>query len=610
MKKKVLVFLFVAMLMIFAFATACAGDAPAPVAPDAPADVAAPAATPAPDAADDDPAPAVTGGDGLGYRFAIHSDTPTMNAHNSMWIVTGDIHAFVHSGLFRRVPTPDRMSSHIIPDIASELPFTVDEEGLVWHIPLRPYARFHNGTPITAHTFEQSYQFLLDPLLVNAMANFLIQGNIRILNAMSYFTQDPPTTWEEVGIRAVDDHTLEIITEAPFHQHQVMTHFLDRSTMPVYIEFYESGMNESRTETTYGSTHDQFMGAGPFFFDDWIPDGAHVFSRNPDHWLAEHFNFDRVQITIVPDAGARMQLFLAGEIDIHGLGLADFVQFQDDPRLRVSTGVMPTHIEINNLNEDNPILQTLDFRRALQWGVDRATISTLTHLPGQAVYIGPEAGAFLGDGTFFRDTPQGQRHVPPNYGFDPERSRAYFDSAIAEAGVDFVTIRFLYGEASDQFRVIGEFLQQTLPELWGADRFEFVLQAAPTATIGAQRNWRETTDWDLSIEGWGTIQQRDFPHQAFHHMIPYASRPNPFMPDTFLEAWHRGQALASEIPMNVEALLEIAAELEYLWMYYVINVPVLQNKGFTLVSERIETGMDRFMPGIGWGFMFGREAEQ
>ena len=586
MKKMISAFLLMTMLFVLTFVTACGEGGGA------------------------GRAPAAAGGDGLGYRFTWTADATTLNPHATVSLATADLHAWTNSGLFRRVPTPDRNNSHIIPDIASGPPVSVDADGLVWHIPLRPYAVFHNGTPITAHTFEQSFRWLLSPRLVNLMANFLYggAGSIVIQNGRQYFTQDPPTAWEDVGIRAVDDHTLEIITTRPFRQDQVMSHFLDRSTMPVYIELYAAGMNADGTETTYGTTLDNFMSAGPFFYDTWVVDAEHIFIRNPDHWLAEHFHFDRVSIRIVPDAGARMLLFEAGEIDLVPIELAQFVQFQDDPRIRFLTGVMPTHIDINNLNEDQPILQTLDFRRALQWGIDRASISILTNMPAQPTYIGPEAGTFMGDGTPFRNTPQGQLNWPPNYGFDPVRSRAYFDAALAEAGVDFVSLRWLYSDANAAHRVAGEFLEQHLPQIWGADRFELILQSAPSATVGSQRNWRETVDFDITITAWATAAQRLFPHQAFTHMISPASRPNPFLPDTFLEAWHRAQELTAEIPLNYTALLDAAAELEAIWMYYVINVPVWQGVTFNLVSERIETGMNHFMPAIGFGMMFGREA--
>ena len=583
MKKKLSALLLAAIMVFPLFATGCETD-----------EVAAP--------------PAGNGEFGGHYRVAWTGDTTTLNAQASTAIIVGDVHVWTNSGLFRRVPSECRTTSQLIGDIASGPPVTVDEEGNVWHISIRPYAQFHNGTPITAHTFVQSYQFLLSPVLLNAMAHFLYGGQIDILNARAYFIGEIDD-WDEVGIRAYDDHTLEIVTPRPFRVDQVMTHFLDRSVMPVYVEWYEAGIGEDGTTTTWGTTLDNWMGAGPYFHETWVPDAVHVFRRNPDHWLADLFHFETVTIRIVPDPTARLQLFENGEIDLLSLTAAQFPQFADDPRLRHGTGTMPTHIDINTLNEDQPILQNVNFRRAMFWAIDRVVVANITNQEPIATYIGPEAGAFFRDGTPYRSMPEAIANNPPNYGFDPDLARQYFDLAMEEEGLDFVSLEFLFSDGNENHRLFAEIIEQAWPEIFGADRFELVLRAAPAAGIGAMRNWRLTTDWDLTIVGWGTVQQRNFPHQAFTHMISPASRPNPFLPDTFLERWHVAQEMTGHVPLDYQGLIEIAAELEAMWMYYVVNIPVWQNVTFAVHAERLQPAMNTFVPAIGWGIMFGRIVE-
>ena len=603
MKKRTIVTLMVALLGVMVFATGCTND-PAPPAVTPAETTTAPTTTttttePAPPVVEVDHGPAE-------YRFTMNGDTTTLNAHATTSLIPQTIYNWTHSGLFRRAPHPDGHTSIIVPDLAASEPISMDAEGLVWHIPIRPYAQWHNGTPINAHTFEYSWRMQIDPLLINQMANFLFGLTIEIQNGREYFTQDPPTDWEDVGIRVVDDYTLEIITTRPFRVEEVMTTFLDRSTFPVYEELYEAGMNADRTLTSFGTTLDEFMSAGPFFYVEWVPDALHVFHRNPDHWLAHLFHYDIVTIRVVPDAGARLQLFELGEVDFFDVPAAMIPQFMDDPRLHRLTGVMPTHIDINTLNDDQPILQVREFRRALYFAVDRTTIARLVNQMPAPTYIGHEASTFLGDGTLFRNTPQGIASIPENNGFDPVLARQYFDAAMEIAGETFVTIEFMYSEANDNDRMMAEFLEQSLPEIFGADRFELVLRAAPGAAIGAMRNWRETTEWEITSSAWGTAAQRNFPHQAFTHMINPASRPNTLMPDRFLEQWQHGQELAGEIPLNINALYDIAAELEQLWMYYVVNIPVFHGVTYRLYAERLELPFDEFVPIMNFGEMFGR----
>ena len=604
MKKGTIVTLLLALLGILVFTTGCQNDPPPAVDTPAPA-VTTPAQTPAPaqpTVAEEERGPAE-------YRITMNADTTTLNAHATTSLIPQTIYNWTHSGLFRRVPAPDGRTSMIIPDLAASEPINVNGDGIVWHIPIRQGATWHNGTPINAHTFYYSWRMQIDPLLINSMANFLFGLTIEVENGREFFTQEPATDWEDVGISLVDDYTIEIVLTRPFRMEEVMTTFLDRSTFPVYEELYEAGMNADRTLTSFGTTLDEFMSAGPFFYVEWVPDALHVFHRNPDHWLADLFHYDIVTIRVVPDAGARLQLFELGETDWFDVPAAMIPQFIDDPRLQRLTGVMPTHIEINTLNEDQPILQVREFRRALYLAVDRNTIARLTNTIPAPTYIGYEAASLLADGTLFRETPQGIASIPDNNGFDPELARQYFDAAMEIAGEDFVSIEFLFSEANDNDRMMAEFLEQTLPEIFGEDRFELVLRSAPGAAIGAMRNWRETTDWEITSTAWGTAAQRNFPHQAFTHMINPASRPNPNMPDTFLERWQYGQGLAGEIPLNIEALYDIAAELEQLWMYYVINIPVFHGVTFRLYSERLELPFDEFVPMLNFGEMFGRIRE-
>lgn len=539
-----------------------------------------------------------------GYRFAWAADVPGLNAHDLNFIAVADWHAWTHSGLFRRVPTPDGLSSQLIPDIASELPYTVDDEGLVWHVPLRPYARFHNGTPITAHTFVDSYRFLLCPVMGNVMWNFLAGQIIQIENAAA-FHHGEIDDWDLVGIRAYDDHTLEIRTALRFRVDQFMTHFLDRSTFPVYVDLYRELMSDEGDYTTYGTTLDNWVGAGPFIPETWVPDALHVFRRNADHWLADYFHWEQVQARIVGDQGTRMQLFEAGEIDLLNLEATDLPQFLDDPRLLETLGVSPTHIDINNLNPDQPILASMYFRRALYWAINRNVLSNLVNARPGPTYIGYEAGAFLGDGTLFRISDVGINNLPLNSGFDPDLAAIFFELALQEAGVDSVSLRFLYVDVNVPHRVAGEFLQESLPQIFGEDRFELVLTPMPLATIGAARNWRYTYDWDLTIVGWGTGAQRNFPHQAFQHMINPDTRPNPFLPDTFLERWHAANELTFADVLDYDALFAAAAELESMWVDYAVNIPLWHPVTFRLLSERVDVPMQQHLPAIEHGWHFG-----
>ncbi|MCL2006583.1 MAG: ABC transporter substrate-binding protein [Treponema sp.] len=544
------------------------------------------------------------------YRYTVTSDPPTLNAHNNTAVAIGDLYAWAHSGLYVRVPTPDRINSMLVPSIAGGEPIQIND--WTWHIPIRRDAVWHNGDIINAHSFEYSYRMLLDPLLVNGMASFMFSGQIDVVNAREYFQQNQPgrtpVPWSDVGIRAINDHMLEIRTIQRWNAEDVKRHFLDRSLFPVYQPYYEAGMNASRTQTTYAATLDTFMGAGPFHYDTWMPQSLHIFEKNNDHWLSNLYHFTRVEVRVVGDMNARIQLFQNNEIDILSLDAISYELFRDDPRTRHSTSLQVVHMDFNSRNTNNPILANANFRRAIYYAVDRETIARIVgNMTPSNYYVNHEAAVTIdGQTVFYRDSPEGMANVLPNYGYDPARARQYFDTALREVGQTSVSVSLSYGEAIVAYRIAAEFLQQSLPALFGADRFTLTLRTIPPGGFDAAVNYTDNpTGHDMNFISWGSSGSRTRPHRAFEWNVssyPEPDRPNPH---TFAE-FDRifAEADTEAVRMNPRRHLQLTGDLERFYIENAIQVPFWQSRAFTLYSERLILPVDTFVPILGWGIHF------
>ena len=208
------------------------------------------------------------------FRTYLGSDTPILNGHNSVETSLDTPIGYCGATLYRTVVDETRLNYKYIGDIAADLPEEVSEN--VWQIKLRPEACWANGEPINADTVMYSFKMLLDPNLSNQMADFLSDYNITIVNAKEYSkqTSDAPVAWEDVGIKKVDDYTIEITTTSTVTAQNVCSQFTNRATAMVYEPYYEAGMNEDRTATTYGLTAEQWMSAGPYKLDTWVHDSV------------------------------------------------------------------------------------------------------------------------------------------------------------------------------------------------------------------------------------------------------------------------------------------------------------------------------------------------
>jgi len=541
------------------------------------------------------------------YRWVNSADVTTLNAQASVSAFVADLYSYAHSGLYLGVPTPDGKAIQFIGDLADGDPQMVDNDGYVWRINIRREAKWHNGDPINADTFIYSWKMLLDPKLVNSMANFVYDRFIKVKNAREYYFQardgNPPVAWEDVGIKKVGDYAIEITTTQKTSPIFVKRQFTDRSTFPVYEPYYEAGMNADRTSTTYASTLDAFMGCGPYYYDTWLIDAEHIFVKNPNHWLSNLYKFDRVELRITPDRNARVQMFENGEIDFLTLDNVTRDLYHDDPRVRRYTGISPYHIDINSVNTNNPILANLNFRKAIYYVIDRKTVGDLLDVLPSAYYINNQAPGY--NGMTYRETPEAKAIVPPNFGYDPVLAKRYFDAALAEVGLSRVTVELLYSEAGSNYKAMAEFFEQAWAQVFGPDKFTLTIRQVPDAMAWSLNKWRDNpTGMELGFNDWSSGLSRVFPYAAFQYFHSgYTSRPNSYVTPAFDAAY---QACDTEEAKADERLMvQRTAELERVYIEDVINVPLFQPFVQTVISEKLILPVTDYIPGLGWASFFG-----
>ena len=537
------------------------------------------------------------------YRWVYQADVETLNAQFSVDSLMQDIYDLSGSGLYKAVYTPDGKALKVIPNIASGEPRMMDKDGYVWQIDIRKEAKWHNGTPINADTFIYSYKMQLDPLLVNRMGNFLYDLFIQIKNGRAYYFQkqpgNAPVAWEDVGIKKVGDYTIELTLSQKSNVDYVKRHFNDRSTFPVYEPYYEAGMNAERTATTYASTLDQFMGCGPYFHSSWNVGAEHVFLKNKDHWLSDWFKFDRVELRIVPDRNARVQMFQNGEIDALTLDTVTLDFFRDDPRVRSYPSISPYHIDINSANTNQPILANPNFRKAIFYVINRKTIGDFLGVLPAAYYANHQAPGY--GGMTYRETPEAKAVEPPNFGYDPALAKQYFDRALSEMGMNRVTIELLYSEAGADYKAMAEFFEQDWPKVFGADKFTLNLRSVPDAMAWTLNKWKDNpVGMELGFNDWGSSLSRVFPFAAFQYFHSgYASRPNSYVTPRFDAAWNACDN--EETKSDINLMVKRAAELERIYIDDVINVPLFQPLTRVIYSEKLILPCPVYVPVIAFG---------
>lgn len=201
----------------------------------------------------------------------------TMDPHWTTGPASFNINSQVYENLFRW--DKDARSR---PHLAESYEIVNDT---TWRIKLRKDVKWHDGSPFTADDVVFS---LKRAVTINASPN----------NFRTYLRQIKES-------RAVDPHTVEIITGEPFP---------DLIASLTYFLIVSKKHSENATTEDYNAGKN-IIGTGPFKFVSFALNDRTVIDRNPDYW-GKKAHWDRITYRSLPNEPARAAALLAGDVDI------------------------------------------------------------------------------------------------------------------------------------------------------------------------------------------------------------------------------------------------------------------------------------------------------
>jgi len=488
-----------------------------------------------------------------------------------------DMHRLFSANLYHRVLCPELQWTRYVPDLAADFPKQMDEEGLVWQIEIQQGYTFDDGRVIDAHVFEYSQKMLIDPVMLWRNENAW-----QIVGGLEYLRGE--IEWDEVeGFKVLDDYTIQI-TYTPegipqlgaFH---VMERYGVFGSAIVHPELYESLFNEDRTENTWGTTPEHFIASGVYRISAFMPEQyLEIEKRENGSPISDTFTADRISFYIAPNEDTQWMLFDSGQLD---QTRANSRRFDEYPDLFYYSDAFIYGIFLNPFSESNPILQDINFRRALYWGLDRERIVRAaypTALP--QAYLYPRATR-MRDVDFrenaiqhpYRDSEGAQSitingHELSEFGFEPERALAYFELAYTANGSVPLSFEVQYTDGGEADQIWAEAIQESWQNLFGADRLQINLVAVPfqvaldnlqrtTMTyeiVAARRIWQIIDNEPWWNTNWITTGHRDSYPTQYCVLTPWAQITFTALFDLAFTNF-RNQQLRNEISAIVEQLL-------------------------------------------------------
>ena len=404
------------------------------------------------------------------------SEPKTLDPHVATGVPENHIITSLMEGLIAYHQTDD---TAIEPGMAES--FETNEKGDVYTFHLRD-AKWSNGDPVTAQDFDYSYRRILTPALACEYVTMLYV----VKNAKKYFESRsdetaPVVTWEEVGIKALDEKTLQITLNAPMPYFPMMLkHYSWFPVNPRVIEAH-GGISSRNGEWMKVENH---VSNGPFRLKAWSTNQVLEVEKNPLYWDADTVKLNGIRFLPIESAETEERLFRNGQLHLTymvPLHKIDLYKNEHPENIRLDP-YLGNYFYRVNVTQEGP-LSDKRVRRALALSIDRKTLAENVLKGGQTpahFFVPPGINGYKSEEFL---------------SYDPTEARRLLAEAGYPDGEGFPTYEILYNTRDDH-KTIAESIQQMWKQILGINIQ--IINQEWKVYLDAQSNLQ----YDISRAGW------------------------------------------------------------------------------------------------------------
>ena len=375
-----------------------------------------------------------------------------------------------------------------VPQPAGAETVDISDDKLVYTFHLREDATWSNGDPVVATDYEFAWQQALNPKVASDYAYMLYF----IHNAEPYFNGE--VEWSEVGVKVIDDYTLEVTLDNPLPYATDL--FAFPTLAPINQKFYEEvGADKYATDAEY------FCCNGMYELTEWSHNSEIVFEKREDYWNAAEVGPDKIVYKIITDSQAGLNSYLSREIDYTDLDSGEVVQQAEAAGFEV--GVKPARSSYYLIvNTEDEFMSNQNLRLALAYSIDKqALVDTVYQNDNQPMTSFPPPaimGAAGADGPSFQEALLEERgEMYPGSG-DLEKAQEYLQAALEELGCTVDELNLSIDCADDSLRRnCATFLQEQWRQNLGIENI--AVNSMQTKQVAANR---QSGDYCMSLGGW------------------------------------------------------------------------------------------------------------
>ena len=259
---------------------------------------------------------------------------------------------------------------NLIPGVATG--YTTNEAKDVYTFTLRKNAKWSDGNPVTAHNFVYAWRRLADPATASPYSWFADIMALENVGAVMS-GESPP---EALGVRALDNHTLEVRLTASLPYFAAMT--THASTFP----------SPEWTVRTFGddwTKPENIVGNGAYVLTEHIPNETATRERNSWYWNNDATIIDKVVTLVINDENTDFTRWEAGETDMGAVPSGQYPRLKAQyPDEAISFPRLCTYYMTFNLSPGGPeAFKDVRVRQALSYALDRSVVTDKVLQGGQ-----------------------------------------------------------------------------------------------------------------------------------------------------------------------------------------------------------------------------------
>ena len=352
--------------------------------------------------------------------------------------------------------------------------YDVSQDGKTYTFHLKQGAKWSDGQPVTAKDFVYSYKRILDPNIAAEYASFFADAGI--VGAADY--NGGKGSADNVGIKAVDDNTLEIQVESP------VGYFPNLVALWVVPPLREDIIQKAGD--AWAQDPSTYIGNGPFKMSEWVHQD-HIMLVPNANYSGTAPKLQKVTFLMVTNGEADYAAYRNNERDWTLVPDADVQAVRGDSELSKQsveyTELTTFWLIMNNAKKplDNPSV-----RKALSKAIDRSAM-----IRDVGAGVGKPATSMIPPGM-----PGYQADLGKDIDFDANGAKQLLSDAGFSDPSQFPQMHFRFATTSaNQARA--EFIQAQLKQNLGIN---IVLDSMESKAYQAAF---KDKDFDLAFGGWG-----------------------------------------------------------------------------------------------------------